>query len=155
MRVFIDTNVFDWIVDDPDGPRLHALLQGLTSQCVVCPEVARELHAIPDSKAPRRELLLTVLASFQPLSPTRVPVMGLARVGAAIQAPPDAIHRRAELVALGLRKLDVIHLLNAHYHQCQVFLTSDREDILKRRDTLEELLSLRPVRPAEFIADAG
>lgn len=87
MKVFLDTNVFDWFIDDPRGRSLLLRFQDGDVQGVVFPEVSKEIYDIPESKAQRREALLEVLRPFFPVHPTLVPVAGLARAGAARLAP--------------------------------------------------------------------
>ena len=78
-------------------------------------------------------------------------VAGLARSGAARSAPARAEGLREELKALRLHKLDVIHLMNAHFQRCPVFVTLDKEDILRRKDILERLLGLEILTPDQIL----
>ena len=115
--------------------------------------VSKELHAIPAIKAERRKSLLDLLGRFLPVRPTRIPILGLARLGAAVIATPHATALRAELKRMGFRKLDAAHLINAHLARCQVFVTNDKEDMLRegRKEALERLLGLQILTPAEVL----
>jgi hypothetical protein len=152
MKAFLDTCVFDWIVDNPRGQELLDKIEAGVVETRVCPEVSKEIHDVPDAKARRREQLLAVLRPFFPVRPTHVPVAGLARSGAALSAPARAEVLRKELKAIGLRKLDVIHLMNAHFERCPIFLTLDKRDIIRRKQVLEPLLGFEVFRPEELLA---
>lgn len=152
MRVFLDTCVFDWIVDEARGKELLARLTDPATEVVVFPEVSKELHDIPEAKAERRRRLLELLERFLPVRPTHIPVMGLARVGASRRATAEATSLREELRAKGFRKLDSLHLINAHLERCDLFITNDKEDLLRRRSALEARLGFQILTPQELLA---
>jgi hypothetical protein len=150
-KIFLDTCVFDWFIDDLRGATLLAQFQTGKLQAVVFPEVSKEIHDIPERKADRRERLMAILRPFFPLQRTLVPVSGLARSGAAVSARRGAVELREKLRAVGFRKLDIIHLMNAHYSECRIFLTNDREDIIRRKALLEPWLGFEVLRPSELL----
>lgn len=51
----------------------------------------------------------------------------------------------------GFRKLDVIHLMNAYYSRCDVFLTNDQEDFLRRGSALYARFALEVLQPSELL----
>ena len=151
MKVFLDTCVFDWIIDNTRGQELLDEIKAGVIEPTVFPEVSKEIQDVPETKAQRREELLATLRPFFPVRPTHVAVSGLARSGVARSAPVRAEGLREELKALGLRKLDVIHLMNAHFDRCPVFVTLDKEDILRRKGVLERLLGLEILTPEQIL----
>ena len=151
MKLFLDSCVIDWLADDPRGPALFEKFQTGELQGAIFPEVAKELNDIPAEKADRRAKLMTVLRPLLPVQLSLVPVSGLERSGACRTAPTGASELREELKKLGIRKLDVLHLMNAHSARCQVFLTTDQEDILRRKNVLERRLGFEILRPSEFL----
>jgi hypothetical protein len=151
IRASLDTCVFDWILDQPRGPELLDRLQAGDVEVAVFPEVSKELHDVPETKADRRGRLLAILKLFLPVRPTRIPLAGLARAGAMRVATRAAAALRQELRHMGFRKLDSLHLINAHLERCSVFLTTDKEDILRRKAVLEARLGLQILSPQEFL----
>jgi predicted nucleic acid-binding protein len=152
VRVFLDTCVFDWFLTDPNGPKLYAFIRSGVIEGFVFPEVATELYKVPDAKAEKRERLLALLRPLLPVRLTYVPTLGVMRLGTArADAPAGAAALREQLKrTFRFRKPDVVHLMNAHYAKCDVFLTNDREDILKRRPALEALLGIAILTPTEL-----
>jgi predicted nucleic acid-binding protein len=151
MKIFLDTCVFDWIIDNTRGQELLDKIKAGVVEPIVFSEVSKEIHDVPEAKAQRREQLLALLRPFFPVRPTHVAVAGLARSGAARSAPVRAEGLREELKTLGLHKLDVIHLMNAHFERCPVFVTLDKEDILRRKDVLQRLLGLEILTPEQLL----
>lgn len=151
MKVFLDTCVFDWILDHPRGPELFGFLTSGRLEAVVCPEVSKELETTPQAKAERRKRLLTTLNGLLPVRPTHIPVAGLGRSGAIISASPRAVELRDKLKEMGFRKLDALHLINAHIERCDLFVTTDKEDIIRRKAILEQLLEFKILQPDELL----
>jgi predicted nucleic acid-binding protein len=149
MRVFLDTCILNRIADDRDNCRdLLPLISAKRITPVVAAEISTEIHA---TKYPERlETLLAVLRPFFPVTPTNVPVAGIARSGAMRSAPKDAEELRAKLLKLGFTGWDVLHLMNAHYERCNVFLTTDNDTILEHRDKLAGVLTPAILSPQEL-----
>ena len=153
LRAFLDTCVINWFLDAPEGPALLAEFIDGTVRGVVSPEVSEEICATPDDG--RRGRLKAIPQVFFPVSPTLVPVANLARSGVARSAPAGADALRDELKSIGFRKLDILHLINAHYSKCDLFITKDKEDILKisRKAVLETRLAFRILHPADLLIE--
>ena len=82
MKIYLDANVFDWIVDSPGDTDLLGLIESGLLTAVVAADTAHEIHRIPAGKDEKRVRLQAVLMShFVPVAPTHVPIAGIARAG--------------------------------------------------------------------------
>jgi hypothetical protein len=110
VKVFFDTCVLNWMVDNPRGRELRNAITAGRIALVLTPEVSQEIHDTTNSE--RLETLLTELRPLLPVSPTRVPMArrdidpktgrttkGLARAGVMLAAlrRTDVLEKRLGL----------------------------------------------------------
>jgi hypothetical protein len=82
VKCCIDTNVLDWVVDNPRGHEILDLLECGALSAIVAADNGYEVHRIPDGRRKQRDPLQALLkANFFPLAPTHVPIAGIARAG--------------------------------------------------------------------------
>ena len=146
-RVALDANVLDWLLEPAHLNALLGLRNRQLLDPIVTAEVAHEIQRMPDKKAARRQALQELISShFKPVKPTFVPIMGLARLGLAYIATPRTQEFLTAVRERGLRRLDALHVTNAHFHECVAFLTRDRR-LLKKQEAIQDLTPLRLERP--------
>jgi hypothetical protein len=152
MKCCFDTNVLDWILDNPRGGELMDAVERNVVSAIVAADNAYEVHRIPDAKADRRERLQTLLAAnFFPLAPTHIPIMGIARLGLARLATPHVMALREQLGAHRIEGLDANHLINASREHCTLFVTLDK-GILNKHEHIGRILGLECQTPEELLA---
>jgi hypothetical protein len=155
VKCFLDTNVLDWILEHPRGEDLLRLLElGIVSG-VTAADNAYEISRIPLEKADKKERLRALLLGrLTPVALTRVPIAGIARMGAARVATDQVMELRDQLKAFGIAGLDSNHLINAEYEGCEYFLTEDAR-LRKKAGRAQALLAVRCLSPEEFLDGQG
>jgi len=151
VKCFLDTNVFDWLIEATEAADLIVLLEQGTITAIIGADNAYEIHRIPDGKQNKRDRLQALINDrFVPLSPTHLPLSGIARAGLANAATSHTIHLRETLANEGILGLDKNHLINAASEGCTVFVTCDK-GVLKRHTAIRKLLCLECLHPAELV----
>jgi hypothetical protein len=103
--------------------------------------------------AERLQKLEAVLSRFFPLAPTYLPRSGTARAGMAMMADSRPTETFVDLGFLSGR-MDRTHLVNAHGHRCEVFLTKDAEMLKEKVQEIEALLGVtRIAHPRAFLTE--
>ncbi len=149
MKCFLDTNVLDWLIEATEAEDLLVLLEQGTITAIIAADNAYEVHRIRDDDK-RDRLQALINDRFVPLSPTHLPLSGIARAGLANAATPHTIHLRETLANEGISKLDKNHLINAASEGCAVFVTCDK-GVLKRREAIRKILCLECLHPADLV----
>ena len=122
-----------------------------TIEVLVVPEAAHEIRNTPDPE--RRAQLEAVLSRFFPLTPTRVPRVGTARVGLARLPTPEDESRLAAVEFLRDGQ-DRNLVTNAAGYRCDVFVTDDGEMAKRKLKRLEAHLGgTRVIRTKQFLAE--
>ena len=143
--------VLDWLTEADEAEDLLLLLEQGKITGMLAADNAYEVRKIPDAKRDKRDRLQALINDrFAPLSPTHVPLAGIALAGQAKAATPHTMHLLEALANEGISKLDKNHLINAASEGCTVFVTCDKE-ILNRREAIRKILSLECLHPAELV----
>ena len=144
--------VLDWLVANPDQLAvLLRLQQHRVIDPIVTAEVVHEIRRIPPNKETWRRALQDLIAShFVPVKPTVVPIAGIARAGLMVAATPRTIAFLHAMRALGLKRLDALHVTNAHFHDCAAFLTFDKH-LLRKQEAISGETDLRLQVPQSWI----
>ena len=151
MKCFLDTMILDWLTEGDEAEDLLLLLEQGKITGILAADNAYEVHRIPDEKQDKRERLQALIKDqFLPLSPTHLPLSGIAVSGLAKAATQQTIRLREALAKEGISGLDKNHLINAAKEGCTVFVTCDKV-ILKRRGAIRKILSLECLCPAELV----
>jgi predicted nucleic acid-binding protein len=146
-RVALDANVLDWLLEPNNLSMLLELRERGSLEPIVTAEVAHEIDRMKGEKTEKKAALKQMIVDhFKPVKPTWIPIAGLVRSGLAYIATPRTQGFLAEIRAHGLRKLDALHVTNAHFHQCVAFLTLD-ERLLKKQSRIKSLTALKLERP--------
>src|SRR2546425_5705216 len=149
-KVALDTCVLDWLLEDGHLGLLQEVRIRHNVSVIVTAEVAQEVNQIPDLPAHKRErrerLQALIKQYFFPVEPTLIPIAGIARAGANRSASPKAVALRAAAHHAGLRRMDILHVVNAACHRCHAFATLD-ERLLRKASVVRNLANIEILRP--------
>ncbi|MGH7323957.1 MAG: hypothetical protein ACREJ9_04830 [Candidatus Rokuibacteriota bacterium] len=167
MKVYLDACVIDWLLDDARSADFLALIRERRLKAFVGGDVVAEIAATPLTKGDRRlRLLSVVFGGVLRLAPTRIPIVGgrppLGRaplrrrsVVRSTPAPPEAAALLRKLRAIGIRKLDSVHLIEAALASVASFVTTDKKDLLKKRPKIKAETCVDVMRPEDVLRRLG
>ena len=130
-------------------------------------DVVAEIASTPFTKGDRRLRLLSIVFGgvLRPV-PTRIPIIG-GRPPAgstpmrrrsmiwSIPAPPQATALLENLRRLGIKKLDAVHLIEAELAGGVTFVTTDKEDLLRKREKIKTHIRVEVMSPEEVLRRLG
>jgi predicted nucleic acid-binding protein len=152
MRVYLDTNIIDWLLARPEEyGALLAALNGGALEAVITVEVEDEIGDTPEPKRASLEKLLN--ASVIESAPTHYPILDDTAIpDRMIPATDGTVELYGRLAALpGVKNRDPAHIVNAAQKGCTALVTEDR-GILRKRAVIESLAKIEIITPAELLA---
>jgi hypothetical protein len=163
MKVYLDACAIDWLLDDSRSADFLALIRKRRLKAFVSGDVVAEIASTPFTKGDRRlKLLGIVFGGVLRLMPTQIPILGgRQQSGSApmrrrsmiwsIPAPPRATTLLAHLRHLGIRKLDAVHLIEAELSGATAFVTTDTNNLLRRRAKIRTVIRVDVMPPEEVL----
>ena len=165
MKVMLDGCAIDWLLDNPSSADFLTCIQAGTLDAFVSADVLIEVNCTPLKKGDRRQRLLGIAFSKLKIAPTAIPLVGRRRTSAktplrprkkalSIVALPSAVAMHSNLLSLGIKKLDGVHLVEASLANA-AFITTDKDDLLRKRSEIKKCCGVECLSPEELLKALG
>ena len=162
MRAFFDSCAVDSVLEGPHADGLKERISDGRIEAYVGGDVISELAKTPLTKLDRRLRLMSVIGRLFKPAPTNIPIVGgrpsvpTAPIGTrkmawTIVASAEGQAMFSALEGLGITKLDAVHLVEAALAKADVFVTTDKEDLLGKRGSIKKVTNVEVVSPAELL----
>lgn len=154
MQIGLDACVIDWLLESPRAPEfLEVVRQGKVTVWL-SGDVVTEVHRAQDLPK-RHRLLMLLFTNFRKFLPTEAYVIerdrGNRRKLTGILGTPRAMALQRTLSAIGVKKSEAVHIVDAYLGGCSVFVTLDRRDILRRRHAIKQRIQIDVVDRDELL----
>ena len=162
MKAYFDSCAVDSVVDGPHAEALKARIADGQIEAWVAGDIVSELARTPLTQRDRRLRLMSVIGRVLKPVPTNIPIVGGRPVDPAapigkrkklwtIVATPEGQAMFAALKGIGISKLDAVHLVEAALANADVFVTNDREDLHRKRESIKKITNVEVVSPEELL----
>jgi hypothetical protein len=162
LKAFFDSCAVDAVLEGPHADGLKERISDGRIEAYVGGDVVSELAKTPLTRCDRRLRLMSVIGRLLKPARTSIPIvggrpsdptapMGTSKTAWTTVASAEGQAMFSALKGLGITKLDAVHLVEAALAKADVFVTTDKEDLLGKRWLIKKVTNLEVVSPGELL----